>query len=153
MPLMIRRSSTRSLPRTSVGKYGSIRTHCSSLSQNRLLRIFRAPGPHGIIKRFYHQQLYWVLTLVTLLRPILSLYGITVKPEGHMAADKRADISVAMPGRKVLCELKCEYHPDVWTAADQQLDRFYAHDPEAKGFGVYVVIWFGDKRTKPIATH
>jgi hypothetical protein len=26
------------------------------------------------------------------------------------------------------------------------LDRFYAHDPEAKGFGVYLVFWFGKKR-------
>jgi hypothetical protein len=29
-----------------------------------LLRIFRAPCPHGITNRFYAQQLYWVLTLV-----------------------------------------------------------------------------------------
>jgi hypothetical protein len=41
-----------------------MRAHCSSLSQNRLLRIFRAPCPHGITNRFYAQQLYWVLTLV-----------------------------------------------------------------------------------------
>jgi len=34
-----------------------------------------------------------------------------------MAADKRADISVAMPARKVPCELKRDYHPDLWTAA------------------------------------
>jgi hypothetical protein len=31
-----------------------------------------------------------------------------------------------------------------------QLERFYAHDPEAKGFGVYCVFWFGDKRPQPI---
>jgi hypothetical protein len=52
-PLMIRRSSTRSFPRTSVGKCGSLRAHCSSLSQNKLLRIFRAPRQHGITKRFF----------------------------------------------------------------------------------------------------
>src|SRR6185437_1268811 len=73
--------------------------------------------------------------------------GITVEPEGHMVADKRADISVAMPSRKILCELKRDYHAEVWTAIEGQLERFYAHDPEAKGFGVYVVFWFG---TKPI---
>jgi hypothetical protein len=39
MPLMTRRSSTRSTPRTSVGRRGSIRFHCSSLSQNRFFRI------------------------------------------------------------------------------------------------------------------
>src|ERR1700733_14125907 len=43
MPLITRRSSTRLLPRTSVGKYPSIFRHCSSLSQNKLRRIFPAP--------------------------------------------------------------------------------------------------------------
>ncbi len=89
-------------------------------------------------------------TLVDRLRPRLSPHGISVEPEGHMVGDKRADISVAMPGRKILCELKRDYHPDVWTAAERQLDRFYAHDPEAGGFGVYLVFWFGKKRPSPI---
>src|ERR1700760_2224762 len=40
---MTRRSSARSTPRTSVGRCGSIRFHCSSLSQNRLLRMFLIP--------------------------------------------------------------------------------------------------------------
>jgi hypothetical protein len=92
-------------------------------------------------------------TLVTLLRPALTPKGITVEPEGHMVADKRADISAAMPGRKILCEWKRDYHADLWTAADQQLERFYAHDPEAKGFGIYGVLWFSDKRTSPMPKH
>jgi hypothetical protein len=83
---------------------------------------------------------------VFFIRPQLAPFGITVEPEGHMAGDRRADISVAMPGKKILCELKRAYHADVWTAAEKQLDRFYAHDPEAKGFGIYCVFWFGDKR-------
>jgi len=91
--------------------------------------------------------------LVTLLRPILAPLGITVEPEGHMVADKRADISVAMPGRKILCECKRDYHADLWTAADQQLERFYAHDPEARGFGVYCVLYFGSKRPSSIPKH
>jgi hypothetical protein len=69
-----------------------------------------------------------------------------VEPEGHMAHDKRADISAAVPGRKILCELKRDYHPDVWTAAQTQLERFYVHDPDAHGFVVYVVFWFGANR-------
>jgi len=84
--------------------------------------------------------------LVDLLRIGLAPLSVMVEPEGHMAHDKRADISVAMPARKVLCELKRDYHPNVWTAAEEQLERFYAHDPDAHGFGVYVVFWFGDKR-------
>jgi hypothetical protein len=70
-----------------------------------------------------------------------------------MVADKRADISAAMPGRKILCEWKRDYHADLWTAHYQQLERFYAHDPEAKGFGIYGVLWFGDKRPSPMPKH
>jgi hypothetical protein len=88
--------------------------------------------------------------LVDLLRPSLLPLEITVEPEGHMVADRRADISVAMPGRKILCEVKRDYHADVWSAAETQLDRFYTIDPEAKGFGVYGVFWFGDKRGAPL---
>ena len=43
MPLRTRRSSARSLPRTSVGRCGSISRHCSSRSQYRFDRIFSAP--------------------------------------------------------------------------------------------------------------
>jgi hypothetical protein len=75
---------------------------------------------------------------------------ILVEPEGHMIADKRADISAAMPGRKILCELKRDYHAQVWTAVTGQLERFNAHDPEAKGFGIYIVFWFGAKRPTEI---
>lgn len=88
--------------------------------------------------------------LVDLLRVGLVPLSVTVEPEGHMAHDKRADISVAMPARKILCELKRDYHPDIWTAANEQLERFYVHDPGAHGFGVYVAFWFGDKRRRDI---
>jgi hypothetical protein len=67
-----------------------------------------------------------------------------------MAGDRRADISAATPARKILCEIKRDYHTDVWTAPDGQLERFYAHDPEALGFGIYLVFWFGDGRTSAI---
>jgi hypothetical protein len=88
--------------------------------------------------------------MVTLMRPALLPLGIIADPEAHMVADKRADISVAMPGRKILCELKRDYHAEVRTAIEQQLERFYAHDPQAKGFGVFCVFWFGDERPRPI---
>jgi hypothetical protein len=88
--------------------------------------------------------------VVTLLRPVLLPLGVTVEPEGHMVADNRADISAAMAGRKILCELKRDYHAEVWTAIIGQLERFYAHDPEAKGFGIYTIFWFGAKRPRQI---
>jgi predicted NACHT family NTPase len=89
-------------------------------------------------------------TLLALLKPLLLPLGVTAEPEGHMVGDKRADMSVAMPGRKILVELKRDYHTDVWTAVEGQLERYYAHDPEAKGFGVFCVFWFGDKRPSAI---
>jgi hypothetical protein len=88
--------------------------------------------------------------LISLLRPSLLSLDVIVEPEMHMAVDKRADISVAMPGRKVLCELKRDYHAEVWTAITEQLERYYTHDPEAKGFGIYLVFWFGAKRPREI---
>jgi hypothetical protein len=88
--------------------------------------------------------------LITLLRQRLAPLGISLEPEGHMAGDRRADISAAMPARKILCEIKRDYHPDVWTAPEGQLERFYAHDPEALGFGIYLVFWFGDDRPSAI---
>ncbi len=88
--------------------------------------------------------------LITLLRQRLAPLGITIEPEGHMVSDRRADISASMPGRKIFREIKRDYHSDVWTAPDNQLERFYAHDPEALGFGIYLVFWFGDARPPPI---
>ncbi|MGJ4897191.1 hypothetical protein ACQR2B_18945 [Bradyrhizobium oligotrophicum] len=84
--------------------------------------------------------------LIDLMRSSFQPLGIMVEPEGHMVADKRADIVVAVPSVKILVELKRDYHGEVWTAIQGQLERFYTPDPEAKGFGIYGVFWFGDKR-------
>lgn len=84
--------------------------------------------------------------LIDLMRPSLQPLGIMVEPEGHMVADKRADIAVTVPSVKILVELKRDFHAEVWTAVQGQLERFYTPDPEAKGFGIYGVFWFGDKR-------
>src|ERR1700678_145321 len=67
-----------------------------------------------------------------------------------MVADKRADIAAMIPGVKILVEIKRDFHAYLWTAAEQQLDRFYTRDPEARGFGVYAVFWFGERRGQSI---
>jgi hypothetical protein len=114
-----------------------------------------------IFKRFWNEDSHGKVTapkvedscrdiLVDLLRERFAPLGVIVEPEGHMAHDKRSDISTAMPKQKVLAELKRDHHPEVWEAAEAQLDRFYTWDPEAAGFGVYVVFWFGDKRRSPV---
>lgn len=124
-------------------------------------------GPHiasantDIYKRFWNEDSHGRITvpkaeescrdvLVELLRARLSHQEVAVEPEGHMASDKRADIVAMLPKMKVVIELKRDYHAEVWTAIQYQLDRFYTRDPEAQGFGIYGVFWYGVKRSHSI---
>jgi len=85
--------------------------------------------------------------LIDLLKPRLLPLGLRVEPEGHMADDKRADIVILPPpGQKLPLELKRHTHKDLWESCISQLDRLYARDPEAAGYGIYVVFWFGGRR-------
>ncbi len=88
--------------------------------------------------------------LVGLLRAKTSTLQITLDPEGHMANDKRADIVAILPGMKLVFELKRDYHTDVWVAIQTQLERLYTRDPDAGGFGIYLVFWFGSARSSAI---
>lgn len=88
-------------------------------------------------------------SLLQMLQRELQPRGVIAEAEGNMAKNKRADISVAIPNHKILVELKRDYHAEVWTAAEGQLAN-YVRDPQATGFGVYGVFWYGDKRPFPI---
>ncbi len=91
--------------------------------------------------------------LIDLLQPKLLPMDLYLEPEGHMAADKRSDIMIFGPGKMRLpIELKRDCHPDLWTACANQLERMYARDPGAAGYGIYGVFWFGDKRTRNMKT-
>jgi hypothetical protein len=70
-----------------------------------------------------------------------------------MVQGKRADVIVAWRGFKIPVEIKRNYHADVWTAATEQLDLLYTRDPDAGGYGVYVVFWFGHVPGKPMPRH
>lgn len=66
-----------------------------------------------------------------------------------MVIDKRADIVLLNSAKQKLpIEVKRDYHPDLWTACENQLDRLYTRDPQAQGYGIYLVFWFGDKRPR-----
>jgi hypothetical protein len=114
-----------------------------------------------VFKRFWNENSYGQVTtpkneescrdyLVEILRARTIAQSIVLEPEGHMAADKRADIVALLPGMKLVVELKRDYHSEIWVAIQAQLERFYTRDPEAKGYGIYVVLWFGSKRTSTI---
>lgn len=111
-----------------------------------------------IYKRFWNEDYHARITtpkveesardvLIDLLRPKLSRQRISVDPEGHMVKDKRADIITTLGPMRVVIELKRDYHENVWSALQDQLERFYTRDPGAQGFGIYAVFWYGKKRS------
>lgn len=70
--------------------------------------------------------------------------SIDLMPEGHLADDKRADIIALLHGMRAPIEIKGQWHPELWRAADTQLDRLYANDYAAERRGIYLVLWFGN---------
>lgn len=121
-----------------------------------------AASNSDVFKRFWNEDRFGRVTspkgeescrdcLVEMLRTRTNSQSISIEPEGHMAADKRADIVAFSSGMKVVVELKRDYHADVWSAIENQLTRYYTRDPQASGYGIYLVLWFGDKRTRPIS--
>ena len=57
------------------------------------------------------------------------------QPEGQYAGDKRADIRVSYEDFNVPVEVKKSRHPDLWSAARNQLIAKYTSDPATRGYG------------------
>lgn len=69
--------------------------------------------------------------------------GIDCAPEGHLADDNRADIQCTIGELMLPIEVKGQWHKELWTAAETQLDWKYASDWRADRRGIYLVLWFG----------
>ena len=82
--------------------------------------------------------------LLSDLQERLGQLGIDAQPEGVYAEHKRSDIRVSFAGFNVPVEIKRSCHLDVWTAVRSQLIAKYTRDPGAAGYGIYLVLWFGD---------
>ncbi len=74
----------------------------------------------------------------------LKQLGIDAQPEGHYANNKRSDIRVSYGGFNVPVEIKKSDHRNLWSAIKRQLIAKYTRDPNANGFGIYLVFWFGE---------
>ena len=125
-----------------------LRTLCHDLRHSNIdiYKQFWELSQSGSIQRPQHEEVCRD-RLIGLLTPRLSPLDIAVEPEGHMAADKRADIILYHGSDlKLPIEVKRHTHKDLWTACEHQLDRLYARDPHAAGFGIYLVFWFGEGR-------
>lgn len=71
---------------------------------------------------------------------------IEVEREGSYAAGRRADIRVSGGGFNVPIEIKRQSHRDLWNAMHTQLIGQYTTDPATDGYGIYLVVWFGDDK-------
>ena len=79
---------------------------------------------------------------------LLLPQGVDAQPEGQYANDKRADIRVSYGGFQVPVEIKKNNHLDLWSALQKQLIPKYTSAPDADGYGIYLVFWFGKKCTQ-----
>jgi len=71
-------------------------------------------------------------------------FGIMAAPEELMPGGKRADAGFRLGSLRVPLEAKLHWNRDLWTAAERQLDRFYASaDHMADGQGIFLIFWFG----------
>jgi hypothetical protein len=75
--------------------------------------------------------------------------NVQLDKEGYAAGDKRMDLRVSISAngqrRMVPIEIKKEGHVNVWTAWRDQLDLQYLNAPDSGGYGIYLVLWFGQK--------
>ena len=71
------------------------------------------------------------------------------QPEGHYADDRRADVRVACGDFHVPIEVKKDSHRDLWSAVRDQLLAHYTQDPATDGYGIYLVLRFGERGPPP----
>ena len=79
--------------------------------------------------------------------------AIRLEPEMRMPERRRADIAAIRNAVGLPVEIKGQWHREVWDAASDQLDAYYAREWHAQGRGLYVVLWFGDVRGKQLPRH
>jgi hypothetical protein len=87
--------------------------------------------------------------------PLSDSYGVSRMTEADMPQSKRADLAFSHGAKQLPMEVKGQWHPDVWDAANSQLASQYLIDWRSEGRGIYCVLWFGDvpsatgRRLKP----
>ena len=87
--------------------------------------------------------------LLSDLKKMLKIHRVGAQPEGRYADDKRADIRISYRSDFAIpVEIKRSHHPDIWRGIPEQLVPKYTRDPEADGYGIYLVFWFGTKYMK-----
>jgi hypothetical protein len=81
--------------------------------------------------------------LIDILRQCSSEIGFS--PEKHLGDNREGDIACEIGGLHLPIEVKGQWHPQLWRAADNQLEAQQAIDHKAEGYGVFLALWFGEK--------
>lgn len=76
--------------------------------------------------------------------------GLDAQPEGQYVNDKRADIVVSCGEFHVPIEIKKNGSKSLLSSLRNQLIALYTRDPATKGYGIYLVLWFGKKYSNPL---
>lgn len=92
------------------------------------------------------------------LRLRLENRQVIIQRENYMKNDKRCDIvclKLIGEKRKILpIEVKGQWHSEIYSAFENQLERLYTIHPDSDGQGIYLVLWFGsDKKVAEIKKH
>ena len=75
--------------------------------------------------------------------------GADAQREGSYARDTRSDIRIDCQSFNVPIEIKKSNHPNLWSAIRNQLIDKYTADPATRGYGIYLVFWFGKDYVTP----
>ena len=79
--------------------------------------------------------------------------AIRLEPEMRMPERRRADIVAVRNAVGLPVEIKGQWHREVWDAASDQLDTYYAREWRAQGRAVYIVLWFGGVPGRQLPRH
>ncbi len=82
--------------------------------------------------------------LLSGLKLLVEPFGVDAQPEGRYADDKRADMRLSIGDINIPVEIKRSCHRQLWSAVKTQLIAKYTRDPGAEGYGIYLVLWFGN---------
>ena len=82
--------------------------------------------------------------LISDLEAVVVQHGLDLQREASFSNDSRASFRVALESSLAIpIVVKKQTSRDIWRGIQEQLVPEYATAPEADGFGVYVVFWFG----------
>ena len=73
---------------------------------------------------------------------------VDLEPEASYASGWAADLRARCGDFNIPIEIKRDRHRDLWRALRSQLIGQYTTDSTTSGYGIYVVLWFGDGRVQ-----